>query len=392
MHPVLGDPVGGDLLLKVRDLRHIDHLGLYAVGLVAQALDGGHLGGLAAHGGLHRCAADLVGLGHIGAAGQMAGTALQRRKLDSAGLAAQTDADQVRQIAARAAQDGLVTEGIQLTCRGDQVAQENAVLVLDALADRDNNIVALFFQLGHALEERLLVKGALGQQDQVWAVAVRTGSQTGGSSQPAGVAAHDLGHRHAAQVVDAGIADDLLQDRGDVLRRAAVAGGVVGQHQVIVNGLGHADKADLAVDGLAVGAQLGDRVHRVVAADVKHRADVVLPEQLKQLHKRLLVNGGVGQLVAAAAQKAGRRALEQLNVHLVAQHGVQIDELALKHALDAVLHPVDMGCAASLGGLIDARQTGVDDGSRAARLTNQNIFHKFTSRIFYFDFTIRIFL
>ena len=51
VHPVLADPVGGDLLLKVRDLRHIDHLGLYAVGLVAQALDGGHLGGLAAHGG-----------------------------------------------------------------------------------------------------------------------------------------------------------------------------------------------------------------------------------------------------------------------------------------------------------------------------------------------------
>ena len=74
-----------------------------------------------------------------------------------------------------------MAEGIQLTCRGDQIAQENAVLVLDALADRDNNIVALFFQLGHALEERLLVKGALGQQDQVWAVAVRTGSQTGGS-------------------------------------------------------------------------------------------------------------------------------------------------------------------------------------------------------------------
>ena len=118
---------------KVRDLRHIDHLGLYAVGLVAQALDGGHLSGLAAHGGLHRRAADLVGLGHVGAAGQMAGTALQRRKLDSAGLAAQSDADQVRQIAARAAQDSLVTEGIQLTCRGDQVAQENAVLVLDAL-------------------------------------------------------------------------------------------------------------------------------------------------------------------------------------------------------------------------------------------------------------------
>ena len=107
VHPVLGDPVGGDLLLKVRDLRHIDHLGLYAVGLVAQALDGGHLGGLAAHGGLHRCAADLVGLGHIGAAGQMAGTALQRRKLNSAGLAAQSDADYLGVVAGLAG-SGLV--------------------------------------------------------------------------------------------------------------------------------------------------------------------------------------------------------------------------------------------------------------------------------------------
>ena len=137
VHTVRGDPFVGDRFFKVCDLRHIDHLGLHAVGLIAQALDGCHLGGLAAHGGLHRRAAHLVGFGHVGAAGQVAGAALQGRELDGAGLAAQADADQVRQIAARATQDGFMTKGIQLTCRGDQVAQENAVLVLDALADRD---------------------------------------------------------------------------------------------------------------------------------------------------------------------------------------------------------------------------------------------------------------
>ena len=210
VHAVGGDPLVGDLLLKVGDLGHVDHLGLDAVGLVAQALDGGHLGGLATHGGFHSGTAHLVGLGHVGAAGQVAGAALQGRELDGAGLAAQADADQVGQVAAGAAQDGLVAEGVQLTGGGDQVAQEDTVLIFNALAGGNDDIVALFLQLGDAGQEGFLVKGALRQQDQVGAVAVRAGGQAGGSGQPAGVAAHDLGHGHAAQVVDAGIADDLL--------------------------------------------------------------------------------------------------------------------------------------------------------------------------------------
>ena len=145
VHAVGGDPLVGDLLLKVGDLGHVDHLGLDAVGLVAQALDGGHLGGLAAHGSFHRCAADLIGLGHIGAAGQMAGAALQRRKLDRTGLAAQADTDQVSQVTAGAAQNCLVAERVQLPGCRDQVAQEHAVLVLDTLAGGNDDVVALFF-------------------------------------------------------------------------------------------------------------------------------------------------------------------------------------------------------------------------------------------------------
>ena len=103
-----------------------------------------------------------------------------------------------------------MAEGVQLTGGGDQVAQEDAVLIFNALAGGNDDIVALFFQLGDAGQEGILVKGALRQQDQVGAVAVRACGQAGGSGQPAGVAAHDLGHRHAAQVVDAGIADDFL--------------------------------------------------------------------------------------------------------------------------------------------------------------------------------------
>ena len=150
---------------------------------------------------------------------------------------------------------------------------------------------------------------------------------------------------------------------------------MVSQQQVVVDGFGHADEADLAADGLAVGGQLGDRVHRVVAADVEHCADIVLLEQLKQLDERGFVDIRLGQFVAAAAQKAGRRALEQLNIHLVGQHFIQVDELALQHTGDAVLHAVDVCSAAGLGGLVDARQAGVDDGSGTARLPDQYVFH-----------------
>ena len=150
---------------------------------------------------------------------------------------------------------------------------------------------------------------------------------------------------------------------------------MVGQQQVVVDGFGHADEADLAADGLAVDGQLGDSIHRVVAANVEHGTDVVLLEQVKQLHKGGLVHIGLGQLVAAAAQEAGRRALQQLNVHFVGKDRVQIDELAFQHTGDAVLHAVDVLGAAGLGGLVDARQAGVDDGSGTTRLPDQYVFH-----------------
>ena len=68
---------------------------------------------------------------------------------------------QVGQVAAGAAQDGLVAEGVQLTGGGDQVAQEDTVLIFNALAGGNDDIVALFFQLGDAGQEGFLVKGAL---------------------------------------------------------------------------------------------------------------------------------------------------------------------------------------------------------------------------------------
>ena len=93
--------------------------------------------------------------------------------------------DQIRQVAAGAGQNGFMAKSIQLACCGYQITQENAVLVFYALAGRNDDIVAVFFQLGYFFQEHILVKGALRQQNDVRAVAVSPGSQAGGTgSQP----------------------------------------------------------------------------------------------------------------------------------------------------------------------------------------------------------------
>ena len=173
--------------------------------------------------------------------------------------------------------------------------------------------------------------------------------------------AHDLGHSHAADVVDGGITDDFLEDGGNVLGRRAVAGGVVGEAEVIIDGLGYTDKTHRTAYLCAVAAELGDGVHRVVAADVEHRADVVLVKQGEQLDVGRGVRLRLGELVAAAAQIAGRCALEQLNVHGTFQLVIQYADAALQQAGHAVHHAVHLTCTAALAAFINAGQAGIDD-------------------------------
>ena len=69
----------------------------------------------------------------------------------------------------------------------------------------------------------------------------------------------------------------------------------------------------------------------------------------------------VGQLVAAAAQIAGRCALEQLNVHGTFQLVIQYADAALQQAGHAVHHAVHLTCTAALAAFINAGQAGIDD-------------------------------
>ena len=124
----------------------------------------------------------------------------------------------------------------------------------------------------------------------------------------------------------------------------------------------------------AVLCQLADGVHGVVAADVEEVADVQLLQDGKQLLVHSFIGVPVRQFVAAAAQEAGRRALEQFDVEVVRQQGGQIHHALLQQACNTVAHAVyDIGTAA-LAALEHTGQTCVDNGSRTARLTNDCIF------------------
>ena len=82
----------------------------------------------------------------------------------------------------------------------------------------------------------------------------------------------------------------------------------------------------------------------------------------------------VRQLVAAAAEEAGRGALEQLDVQIVRQHGGKIHHPLLQQTGNAIAHTVNDLCAAVLAALKYACKACIDDGSRTARLTNDCIF------------------
>ena len=105
------DPLQRDLLLEVCDLADRVQARAALVRRIGDAVQRDHLAGVALKRGLGSGAADLIRFGDVGAARQVARAALQRRKLDAAGLGVQTAGNGVRQEARRAGQS-LVAERI----------------------------------------------------------------------------------------------------------------------------------------------------------------------------------------------------------------------------------------------------------------------------------------
>jgi len=117
---ILVHPAQRDLLLEICDLADGVQLSGTLIGAVGDALQGHHLAGNALKRSLDSSTADLIGLGDVGAAGQVAGAALQGGKLDAAGLGVQIAGHHIGQIPKDKKYDELLNEinEIKKACDG----------------------------------------------------------------------------------------------------------------------------------------------------------------------------------------------------------------------------------------------------------------------------------
>ena len=365
--PRLVDPFERHLFLVVRKLPDVVQFGRVLIGIVGQPADGGRLARLPRRGGEHRPAAHLIRLGDVRAAGDMPRTALEGGQLDAARLGLEIARAHVCEIARRARQV-LVPERVHAAHVVGQLADVPAVLQLHPFRDGDDDALLFLLHPAHLLDETVDMEWHLGQTDHVHPLAVLSLRERRSGGQPARVSPHDLDDGHIFVAVHRRVADDLLHHRGDVLRRAPVAGGMIGHHQVVVDGLWHADEPHGATVRRAVTRQLADGVHAVVPADIEEHPDV----QFVQKREDALVFGDVlfrvPELVAAAPQKRGGRALQELDLELSLQHAVQLDDVAAQKSLHAVFHAVDLCRAHLLRRLKDTRKARVDHARGPARL------------------------
>ena len=247
---------------------------------------------------------------------------------------------------------------------------------MDALGDRDHAVALFLVDALDVGKEFIHIEVTLGQVDEVGARTV-FGSERGGGSQPAGVAAHDLDDADHTGVVHARVLIDLHAARGDILRGAGVAGAVVGAEEIVVDGLGNAHHAALIADLLHILGDLVAGVHGVVAAVVEEIADIMLLEHLENTLIIGVVHIGIGDLVAAGAERRGGGVLQQLQLARVLL--AHVEQAVGKHALDAVLRAVDGGDAVGVKRRADhAVGAGVDDRGRAAGLTDDAGAFQFT--------------
>ena len=254
--------------------------------------------------------------------------ALHDVQLNGAHLAADLAADGPFQITADAGQI-LVPEVIDH-------AGLYALRHLDALGDSDDHGLVLghfaadipheFFQREFRLRHIDQMRGGLSELVQ----------HRCGGGQPACVSAHDLCDRDGGNAVNGAVADDLLHGRGDIFCRGAEARRMVGDAEVVVNGLGDADDPDADLLLPEIRGKLLHGVHGVIAADVEESADLPLLQRIRDLPVDGIVLVPVRQLIAAGTEYRGGRLPEQLHVVIGEDQCFQVDEMILDQTLDAV--------------------------------------------------------
>ncbi|GBE09471.1 hypothetical protein BMS3Abin12_00015 [bacterium BMS3Abin12] len=280
-------------------------------------------------------------------------------------LVAQAVLDDLRDDRRDAAELG-VTEGVP----GVGLGQKPSVRAPHPLGDHDGAVAEFLDRLFDPLEEPLLIEGHLREEDEVRCVTRLLGGEAAGRGDPACVAAHDLQHEDLGGSLGHGgdVEGGLTDGDGDILGDRAEARAVVGDREVVVDGLGDADAGEGVAHLLTQLGDLAGGVLRVVATVVEEVADVVRLEYLDQAFVLGTILLEARQLVACRPKGATRG---------VAQGGdglrrfpAGIDQVLGERTDDPVAPGIDLADAVLVParGLDDAAGAGVDDGGDPAGL------------------------
>ena len=141
--------------------------------------------------------------------------------------------------------------------------------------------------------------------------------------------------------------------------------------EVVVDGLGDADEADVASHLLAVARELRDGVHGVIAADVEHGGDARRVDALERACKEPRVGLGLRQLEAAAAEPAGGGVAQERERVVVRDRLVKVHRAPVEEALDPVAHADGAHALLPCAG-DDPGEAGVDGGGGASGLSYED--------------------
>ena len=149
-----------------------------------------------------------------------------------------------------------------------------ACRINDSFGDTYDNVIIFFKCALQILCELFKFKRCFRKVNKKRVISFALSCQYAGSSKPAGMASHDFHNRDRFLLVYRSIQSDFTYCGSHISGGASIARGVIGQNQVIVNGLRDADKTDSAANAPGVAGQLAYGIHGVIAADIEKGADI----------------------------------------------------------------------------------------------------------------------
>ena len=335
---------------------------------IGKPLECNHLSGSAFKGSLGCCSADLIGFGNIGSAGQVAGASLESGQLNGTHAGIHILRDFIAQIACCTGQIS-VAEGVDKCSIIGKLTDIPAVRKLYTFTDCHNNRLFVFLHRFNFGQESIHMERKLRQTDQINAFAVFPSGQRGGRGQPARIAAHDFHHGHKPIAVYRGITDQFLHDHANVLCRRSVAGCMVCQHQIVIDGLGHTHETNITAHHSAILMQLIDGIHTVISTDIEKPANIQFLQNGEQLLIYLRIVRDIRQLVTAASKIGRRRTFQQFNFQRGCDLFCQIHHFFFEQTLNSVGHAVHCFCTARFTGFQNTGKACIDHRSRSTALT-----------------------